>query len=88
MVQKKRFLQNKNYNNSKGKIEINFGISRINIISFIIMTLFGVIIIKLFFIQIIKYDYYKEKASAYQDLIEKIPAKRLRICFLRLVLLF
>lgn len=73
---KKRFLENNSRKINKGIVEVDFGLDRINIIKFFLIACFFIIVGKLFFVQVVKYDEYKAKASSYQDVVEKIPAKR------------
>lgn len=61
---------------SISNVEVSFGIDRVIVIKSIILVMFFAISVRLFYMQVIDYDKYKAKASAYQDVIEKIPAKR------------
>ncbi len=76
--QKKSFLKSSKKNSESifGNIEVNFGINRILVFKVFLLFIFMVIAGRLFFMQIIKYNDYKVEASQYQDMIEKIPAKR------------
>ncbi len=66
---------NRIYN--KSRTEFNFGKDvRFIILNVFLVFFFSLILIKLFYIQVIKHEDYKIQASKYQDLIEKIPAKR------------
>lgn len=76
-MQKKFIKKNRtSHFSSLDKIEVSFGINRILVFKAFLLLIFSVIVGRLFFIQVIKYDDYKVQASEYQDVIEKISAKR------------
>ena len=70
----KRFLKKEPLN--KTKLEIVFLENRLIFIQIIIITGFSLIVGKMFLMQVVDYKEYKNKASYYQNTIEKIPAKR------------
>ena len=72
----KKNLRSHNRINSGNKIEVNFGIDRVVVFKGVLIFVFSLISVRLFYIQVIKYDDYKAQASVYQDVIDKIPAKR------------
>jgi len=72
----KKNLRSHSRSNNVNKIEVNFGIDRVLVFKGFLIVVFTLISVRLFYIQIIKYDDYKAQASVYQDVIDKIPAKR------------
>lgn len=73
---KKHFLKQKNNFSSKNSIEVNFNINRIFILKMLIILEFTLIVGKLFFVQVVKHDYYVAKADSYQESKQIIPASR------------
>lgn len=58
------------------KVEIDTGFTRIGLVKAFIIGIFGLIVVRLFYIQVIHNKDYKDEASLYQEAVETTVAKR------------